>query len=115
MGGALQGVGEGVQAVKSAKIANKLDDMADELQASALKKDIGIAPTTKQGKNILPKDVLETANKMGVKIKNPEDLKTFGQALYESNANVANVAAQQLDDLGRAVDITDIKSLFWSN
>jgi len=109
MGGALQGVGEGVKAVKSAKIANKLDDMADELQASALKKDIGIAPTTKQGKNILPKEVLETANKMGVKIKNPEDLKTFGQALYESNANVANVAAQQLDDLGRAVDITDIK------
>jgi len=109
MGGALQGVGEGVKAVKSAKIANKLDDMADELQASALKKDIGIAPTTKQGKNILPKEVLETANKMGVKIKNPEDLKTFGQALYESNANVANVAAQQLDDLGRAIDITDIK------
>ena len=109
MGGALQGVGEGVKAIKSAKIANKLDDMADELQASALKKDIGIAPTTKQGKNILPKEVLETANKMGVKIKNPEDLKTFGQALYESNANVANVAAQQLDDLGRAVDITDIK------
>lgn len=107
--GTLQGLGEGVKAVKSAKIANKLDDMADELQASALKKDIGIAPTTKQGKNILPKDVLETANKMGVKIKNPEDLKTFGQALYESNANVANVAAQQLDDLGRAVDITDIK------
>ena len=109
MGGALQGVGEGVKAIKSAKIANKLDDMADELQASALKKDIGIAPTTKQGKNILPKEVLETANKMGVKIKNPEDLKTFGQALYESNANVANVAAQQLDDLGRAIDITDIK------
>ena len=109
MGGALQGVGEGVKAVKSAKIANKLDDMADDLQASALKKDIGIAPTTKQGKNILPKEVLETANKMGVKIKNPEDLKTFGQALYESNANVANVAAQQLDDLGRAIDITDIK------
>jgi len=74
-----------------------------------LKRIIGIAPTTKQGKNILPKEVLETANKMGVKIKNPEDLKTFGQALYESNANVANVAAQQLDDLGRAVDITDIK------
>ncbi len=109
MGGTLQGLGEGVKAVKSAKIANKLDDMADELQASALKKDIGIAPTTKQGKNILPKEVLETANKMGVKIKNPEDLKTFGQALYESNANVANVAAQQLDDLGRAIDITDIK------
>lgn len=109
MGGSLQGLGEGVKAVKSAKIANKLDDMADELQASALKKDIGIAPTTKQGKNILPKEVLETANKMGVKIKNPEDLKTFGQALYESNANVANVAAQQLDDLGRAIDITDIK------
>jgi hypothetical protein len=107
--GTLQGLGEGVKAVKSAKIANKLDDMADELQASALKKDIGIAPTTKQGKNILPKEVLETANKMGVKIKNPEDLKTFGQALYESNANVANVAAQQLDDLGRAIDITDIK------
>ncbi len=109
MGGSLQGLGEGVKAVKSAKIANKFDDIADELQASALKKDIGIAPTTKQGKNILPKEVLETANKMGVKIKNPEDLKTFGQALYESNANVANVAAQQLDDLGRAIDITDIK------
>jgi hypothetical protein len=107
--GTLQGLGEGVKAIKNAKIANKLDDMADELQASALKKDIGIAPTTKQGKNILPKEVLETANKMGVKIKNPEDLKTFGQALYESNANVANVAAQQLDDLGRAIDITDIK------
>ena len=109
MGGALQGVGEGVKAIKSAKVSNKLDDLADDLQASALKKDIGIAPTTKQGKNILPKEVLETANKMGVKIKNPEDLKTFGQALYESNANVANVAAQQLDDLGRAIDITDIK------
>ena len=109
VGGALQGIGEVSKGIKAAKISNKLDDMADELQASALKKDIGIAPTTKQGKNILPKEVLETANKMGVKIKNPEDLKTFGQALYESNANVANVAAQQLDDLGRAVDITDIK------
>ena len=109
MGGALQGVGEGVKAVKSAKVSNKFDDLADDLQASALKKDIGIAPTTKQGKNILPKEVLETANKMGVKIKSPEELKAFGQALYESNANVANVAAQQLDDIGRAIDITDIK------
>jgi hypothetical protein len=109
LGGALQGIGEVSKGIKAAKISNKLDDMADDLQASALKKDIGIAPTTKQGKNILPKDVLETANKMGVKIKNPEELKAFGQALYESNANVANVAAQQLDDLGRAIDITDIK------
>lgn len=109
MGGALQGVGEGVKAVKSAKIANKLDDMADELQASALKKDIGIAPTTKQGKNILPKQISEKASSMGVKIKSPEDLKSFAQALYESNANVANQAAQQLDDLGRVIDITEIK------
>lgn len=107
--GALQGIGEVSKGIKAAKISNKLDDMADELQASALKKDIGIAPTTKQGKNILPKQISEKASSMGVKIKSPEDLKSFGQALYESNANVANQAAQQLDDLGRVIDITEIK------
>lgn len=109
VGGALQGIGEVSKGIKAAKISNKLDDMADELQASALKKDIGIAPTTKQGKNILPKQISEKASSMGVKIKSPEDLKGFGQALYESNANVANQAAQQLDDLGRVIDITEIK------
>ncbi len=109
LGGALQGIGEVSKGIKAAKISNKLDDMADELQASALKKDIGIAPTTKQGKNILPKQISETANKMGLKIKTPEDLKTFGQTLYEGNVNVANQAAQQLDDLGRVIDITEIK------
>lgn len=109
VGGALQGIGEVSKGIKAAKISNKLDDMADELQASALKKDIGIAPTTKQGKNILPKQISEKASSMGVKIKSPEDLKSFGQALYESNANVANQAAQQLDDLGRVIDITEIK------
>lgn len=107
--GALQGIGEVSKGIKAAKVSNKLDDMADELQASALKKDIGIAPTTKQGKNILPKQISEKASSMGVKIKSPEDLKSFGQALYESNANVANQAAQQLDDLGRVIDITEIK------
>lgn len=107
--GVLQGIGEVSKGIKAAKISNKLDDMADELQASALKKDIGIAPTTKQGKNILPKQISEKASSMGVKIKSPEDLKSFGQALYESNANVANQAAQQLDDLGRVIDITEIK------
>ena len=107
--GALQGIGEVSKGIKAAKISNKLDDMADELQASALKKDIGIAPTTKQGKNILPKQISEKASSMGVKIKSPEDLKSFAQALYESNANVANQAAQQLDDLGRVIDITEIK------
>lgn len=109
VGGALQGIGEVSKGIKAAKISNKLDDMADELQASALKKDIGIAPTTKQGKNILPKQISEKASSMGVKIKSPEDLKSFAQALYESNANVANQAAQQLDDLGRVIDITEIK------
>ena len=107
--GALQGIGEVSKGIKAAKISNKLDDMADELQASALKKDIGIAPTTKQGKNILPKQISEKAGSMGVKIKSPEDLKSFGQALYEGNVNVANQAAQQLDDLGRVIDITEIK------
>lgn len=107
--GALQGIGEISKGIKAAKISNKLDDMADELQASALKKDIGIAPTTKQGKNILPKQISEKAGSMGVKIKSPEDLKSFGQALYEGNVNVANQAAQQLDDLGRVIDITEIK------
>lgn len=107
--GALQGIGEVSKGIKAAKISNKLDDMADELQASALKKDIGIAPTTKQGKNILPKQISEKAGSMGVKIKSPEDLKSFAQALYEGNANVANQAAQQLDDLGRVIDITEIK------
>ena len=107
--GALQGIGEVSKGIKASKLSNKLDDMADELQASALKKDIGIAPTTKQGKNILPKQISEKASSMGVKIKSPEDLKSFAQALYESNANVANQAAQQLDDLGRVIDITEIK------
>lgn len=109
VGGALQGIGEVSKGIKASKLSNKLDDMADELQASALKKDIGIAPTTKQGKNILPKQISEKASSMGVKIKSPEDLKSFAQALYESNANVANQAAQQLDDLGRVIDITEIK------
>ncbi len=107
--GALQGIGEVSRGIKAAKVSNKLDDMADDLRATSLKRDIGIAPTTKQGKNILPKEVANTADQMGIKIKNPEDLKNFGQILYENNSNVANQAAQQLDDLGTVIDITEIK------
>ena len=76
--GALQGIGEVSRGIKAAKVSNKLDDMADDLRATSLKRDIGIAPTTKQGKNILPKEVANTADQMGIKIKNPEDLKNFG-------------------------------------
>lgn len=109
MGGALQGVGEGVRAIKGAKISNKLADMSDDLKTTAYKKKIGMAPTAKQGKYDLVRDSMKLANSEGRKITSAEDLYQFSDELFGKYGNTADDMARTFDDMGGAISVDTIK------
>lgn len=110
VGGALQGTGEIIKKLKSAGLEKKLKDYSDDLRASALKKDIGSAPTTKQGKYNLVREVADMSEANNFKIQSADDLMAFGDDLISKNAQIANDAAAQLDNMGAKVDIRPIKA-----
>jgi hypothetical protein len=109
MGGALQGVGEGVRAIKGAKISNKLADMSDDLKTTAYKKKIGMAPTAKQGKYDLVRDSMKLANSEGRKITSAEDLYQFSDELFGKYGNTADDMARTFDDMGGTISVDTIK------
>ena len=109
MGGGLQAVGEGVRAIKGAKLSNKLSEMSDDLKTTAYKKKIGMAPTAKQGKYDLVRDSMNLANKEGRKITSAEDLYQFSDELFGKYGTTADDMARTFDDMGGAISVDTIK------
>lgn len=109
LGGALQGGSEAIKGLKAAGLSKKLQGYSDDLKISALKKDVGVAPTMKQGKSNLISDVIDTSNAEKIKINNAEDLYKFGDEIFSRYGGAADEAAQAFDNAGGTVNVAKIK------
>ena len=110
VGATLQGASEAFRAIKTAGLEKKLKAYSDDLKVSALKKDIGAVPTTKQGKYNLVRDVVDMSEANNFKIRSADDLMAFSDDILSKNSQIANDAAAQLDSMGVMADIRPIKS-----
>lgn len=109
IGGGIQAGGEALQALKSAGLDKKLQQASDDLKVTAIKKKVGVAPTAKQGKYGLVKDVADTADEFGVKIKGPQDVASLSDEIFTRYGGLADEYAQAFDDAGNAINVNEIK------
>lgn len=109
IGGGIQAGGEALKALQQSGLGDKLQNASDDLKVTAIKKKVGVAPTAKQGKYGLVKDVANVADDFNVKIKGPEDVAGLSDEIFGRYGSLADEYAKAFDEAGNMIDINDIK------
>lgn len=110
--GAVYGIGKGIEKlgkIKNVNVADKLDNMADDLRTTSFKRTVGTAPSMGQGKYDLVRDVVGLSDELGVKIKSADDLYQFGDDILKNYGGLADDFAQQFDNTGNVINVAELK------